>query len=207
MVHLGEEIAGIIKMHAAPARQPASSATILTAHKIPLDQTLVRVLKLLAVSGLASFFVCVCLTSGLAFCYHAGNSLQCLQSPASTSLRTLTRVLTNPVYFPLTTSTVIPIILLIASNQTLFEKSESRGVSRKAGWRRGARRFGKRPPCHRRESALYMRWHSHDLVKTVLGYRVAKRHDKSSRPPPLEVTLFRSPYFVDRACQAMFETV
>ena len=135
MVHLGEEIAGVIKMHAAPARQPASSATILTAHKIPLDQTLVRVLKLLAVSGLASFFVCVCLTSSLAFCnYHAGNSLQCLQSPASTSLRTLTRVLTNPVYFPLTTSTVIPVILLIASNKTLFEKSESRGVSRKAGW-------------------------------------------------------------------------
>ena len=37
-------------------------------------------------------------------------------------------------HFPLTTSTVIPVILLIASNQTSFEKSESRGVSRKAGW-------------------------------------------------------------------------
>ncbi len=139
MVHLGEEIAGVIKMHPAPARQPVSSAAILTAHKIeeivPLDQTLVKMLKLLGVSGLASFFVCVGLTSGLAFCnYHAGNCLKCLQYPVSTSLRTLTRVLTNPVQFPLTTSTVIPVILLIASNQTLFKKSESSGVSRKAGW-------------------------------------------------------------------------
>ena len=130
-IHLGEEIARVIKMHCA--RLPVSSAAI-TAHKIeklvPLGQTLVRTLKLLAVSGLASFLVCAGLTSGLAFCnYYAGDSLKCLQSSASTSARTLTRVLTNPVHFPLTTSTVIPLMLLLASN-----KSESRGVSRGAGW-------------------------------------------------------------------------
>ena len=126
-IHLGEEIGRVIKMHCV-------SSAAITAHKneklVPLGQTLVTTLKLLAVSGLASFLVCAGLTSGLAFCnYYAGDSLKCLQSSASTSARILTRVLTNPVHFPLTTSTVIPVMLLLASN-----KSESRGVSRGAGW-------------------------------------------------------------------------
>ena len=120
-------------------RQPVSSAAI-SAHKfekmVPLSgETLVRMLKLLAVSGLASFLVCVGLTSGLAFCnYYAGHSLKCLQAPASASLRTLALVLTNPLHFPLTISTVIPLMLVLASHQTLFRREESRAVSRRAAW-------------------------------------------------------------------------
>ena len=135
-IHLGKEILGVIKKHRA--RQPVSSAAI-SANRIeknvPLGETLVTMLKLLAVSGLASFLVCAGLTSGLAFCnYYAGHSLKCLQSPASASMRTLALVLTNPLHFPLTISTVIPLMLVLASHQTLFRMTESRAVSRRAGW-------------------------------------------------------------------------
>ena len=131
-IQLGKEIAGVIK------RQPVSSAAI-SDHKIekmvPLGETLATMLKLLAVSGLASFLVCAGLTSGLAFCnYYDGHSLKCLQSPASASMRTLILVLTNPLHFPLTISTVIPVMLVIASSHTLFRMSEDRAVSRRTAW-------------------------------------------------------------------------
>ena len=123
MIHLGKEIAGVIK----------SGSSTVTTHKteskIPLGETLVRMIQLLAVSGLVSFCVCVGLASGLSFCnYLDGDNLKCLQS-----LRTLAKILTNPAHFPLTISAVIPVMILLATNQNLFRKSET-CVSRRVSW-------------------------------------------------------------------------
>ena len=81
---------------------------------------IISTVQLLTLSSISAFIICIGVTSKLSFCSYQdydSDSLKCLISSEddfSQIFRTFIQVLINPVYFPLTISAIIPILILLA---------------------------------------------------------------------------------------------
>ena len=92
------------------------------------------VLVLLVVSVVISSAVCIGVSRCLPFCSsYAGDHLKCLIDNSIIADWPL-QLLLNPAHFPLTISAVIPVMVSLAVNQTLFKTSKTEQFKRKLGW-------------------------------------------------------------------------
>lgn len=95
------------------------------------SQAIRRVLVLLLLAAVISFFVCAAVASRLVFCRYSqsGDDLECLietsdQAKFGNILTAGTLLLLlNPVHFPLTISAVIPLLFSLAFNPSIFIKT------------------------------------------------------------------------------------
>ena len=99
-----------------------------------------RTVLLLTVSAPLSSFVCIGLSSILTFCSHfEGEDLKCLAGSSegkfdSSLLNVILQMVLNPVQFPLTVTAVIPIMTILAFNQTLFLTQKTDQLKRRLAW-------------------------------------------------------------------------
>ena len=123
MIHLIAEIANLIKI-----QKQEKCINIKTENPPPAPSSLRIVLwnmfATLTASSIISFCLCTAITKKLAFCSNfAQHNLKCLIEEDSGDKVTarMLQLLINPVYFPLTITAVIPILITMATRQTLFK--------------------------------------------------------------------------------------
>merc|ERR1719266_2858900 len=89
-----------------------------------------------------ALLTCLTISRGFSFCsYYSGRQLQCAPythtGPVEARLSLLLQVLINPVYFPLTVTAVLPIMITLASHHSLFPRPEAAPLPR-PGWLQAA---------------------------------------------------------------------
>ena len=131
----------------------------------PMREAVVACVWLVAVSVVLALLTCLTISRGFSFCsYYSGRQLQCAPythtGPVEARLSLLLQVLINPgklesvsaaslqhsvspVYFPLTVTAVLPIMITLASHHSLFSRPEAAPLPR-PGWLQeaGSRRLG-----------------------------------------------------------------
>ena len=109
IIHLVKEMVELIKPTENTKKKIENYRKIITS-----------TLQLLIVSSILAFIICIGVTSKLSFCSYQdydSDSLRCLPSSEddfSQTFRTFIHILINPVYFPLTISVIIPILISLA---------------------------------------------------------------------------------------------
>ena len=124
VIHLMAEIASLIKI-----QKQEKCINIKRENPLPAPSSLQIVLRnmfaSLTASSIISFCLCTAITKKLAFCSNfAQHNLKCLieeDSENGVTARML-QLAINPVYFPLTINAVIPILITMATRQTLFKQ-------------------------------------------------------------------------------------
>jgi len=151
-IHLLAEMAAVIKI----PRQHTSKDPETNQRRAPwsrdwcgpMREAVVACVWLVAVSVVLALLTCLTISRGFSFCsYYSGRQLQCAPythtGPVEARLSLLLQVLINPVYFPLTVTAVLPIMITLASHHSLFYRPEAAPLPR-PGWLQeaGSRRLG-----------------------------------------------------------------
>lgn len=136
MLHLLTEMARLIKI-----QKQEKCINIET--EAPHSTLLKKMFSTSTLSAVLSLFICMTITKNLNFCSRfSGEHLKCMmenypeegeENFTKKLLQKLLQFVVNPVYFPLTITAVIPIMIFLARSQTLF-KQQDNVFSKKISW-------------------------------------------------------------------------
>ena len=136
MLHLLTEMVRLIKI-----QKQEKCINIET--EAPHSTLLKKMFSTSTLAAVLSLFICMTITKNLNFCSRfSGEHLKCRmenypeegeENFTKKLLQKLLQFVVNPVYFPLTITAVIPIMIFLARSQTLF-KQQDNVFSKKISW-------------------------------------------------------------------------